>query len=722
MKHNVRFFIAPLLTFLLCSCTAGRSKGPLTAQGPLVPSRRESSYKVKVAQTEKITQPEDAQAGGGGRRSPRPAEEIKGKKSDLQKDRQGKQIDKKKSSAPGKVGEQVSGKEGQEDSAARSVFKQDQPQGEQKDKPKGPSVPEDIRQRVISSGAETAGEDDDVVDLNFTDAPIEEVLFALSKAINLDFIMGAGVKGGQISMRTTRPIPKSEFFKVLQSALEVNGLTLVPVGRHYKVIYAKEAPSYPIEVMAGKGGDNLPQEESFITQIIPLDYIPVKEMVNILQPFLSKSAPRPIIQHEDLNLMIINDTAFNMKRLLKFVQELDKPIYQPKEKVFVYYVENGDAKKLATILSSIYKKGGGTRKDSWAPPAVQQPPQSQPGAAKGAAQPPAAAQPPFGFPPFAAAEGGEVQGDVTVVAAEDINALIITTSPRNWEAVKETIKKLDVQPKQALIEVLVAEISIDDMKDFGLDWSLTGSASGGITYRLGQDLGGISNNKPNYRDGINYMLSKQQNFISLINTKAGENKLNVLSSPHILASDNQEASIEITQDYPIPRESYDPTSNRTTTTYDYRNAGIKLSFTPKINEKGLVSLKLKQEVSQLAQGSSTDEKYIFSTRKAETSVVVHDGETLVIGGLIKEQKSKGRTGIPFLADIPILGYLFSHTTDTVYKTELIILITPHVINNEDEGRELTRQFQERVKGLKSKIEQGIKKQEGALPASSGQAG
>ncbi|MEW6380855.1 MAG: secretin N-terminal domain-containing protein [bacterium] len=671
----------------------------MTAKDSLLPARRGSSYKVKVAQAEDVQ--------GGGRRNPQQAEQPKGEKSGVQKETRNRRVDKKaKSSGKGTGKEQ--GKEKEKEEESHSVFKPYRPQEEQQSKPAASpdGMPEGIRQKVISSGEEPGSEEYEV-DLNFVDTPIEEVLFAISKAINLDFIMGAGVKGGQINMRTTKSIPKSEFFRVLQSALEVNGLTLVPSGRHYKVVYAKEASQYPLEVLSGKGGEALPPEESFITQIIPLDYIPVKDMINILQPFLSKSAPRPI-QHEDLNLLIINDTALNMKRLLKFVQELDKPIYQPKEKVFVYYVENGDAKKLASTLSSIYKKGG-TKKDAWTPPLT---PQTPPGAAKGPNQPAAVQQPPFGFPSYPPAEGGEVQGDVTIVAAEDINALIITTSPRNWEAVKETIKKLDIQPKQALIEVLVAEISIDDVKDFGLDWSLAGSATGGVTYRLGQDLGGIKqDDKGNmsYGTGINYMLNKQDRFLSLINSKVNEDKLNVLSSPHILASDNQEASIEITQDYPIKRETYDSASNHSNITYDYKTAGIKLNFTPKINEKGLVSLKLKQEVSQLVQGpkeGSNDERYIFSTRKAETSVVVHDGETLVIGGLIKEHKSKGRSGIPFLGDIPVLGYLFSHTKDEIHKTELIILITPHVIENEEEGRELTRQFQERVKGLKSKIDQG----------------
>ncbi|MEW5803533.1 MAG: secretin N-terminal domain-containing protein [bacterium] len=690
MRYNVfhqqplkGFFLTAALIMLLCSCAANRGNNSVASQDALTSDRR-GSYKTKIDKVE------DEQEGR--RRSQSQSEEGKEEKSNLRRGHGGQKELSDKEAEEGQVHEEGKGEE-----KDRALFTPYNPEDKAQSQKTPPSMmPSEIKQKILSSGADTSGEE--YVTLNFENAAIDDIINTVSEYIGLNYIMGTGVKG-QISMQTSKPVPISELFPILQSVLEVNGLTMIPSGRYFKVIYAKEASQYPIEVMAGKGGDNLPQEETYITQIISLEYIPVKDMIAILQPFLSKSAPRPI-QHDDLNLMIINDTANNMKRLLKFVQELDKPLYQPKEKVFVYYVENGDAKKLATTLTSIYKKGT-AKKDDWRSP-IQQPA----GAPKVPNQP--VPNSPFGFPPFGGSDGGDVQGDVTIVAAEDINGLVVTTSPRNWLAVLETIKKLDIQPKQALIEVLVAEISIDDIKDFGLDWTLSGGpASGGTSYRIGQKIGdrlsGNTSDLDALPDGISYMINRQDRFLSLINTKADENKLNVLSSPHVLASDNQEATIEITQDYPVARESYDANSQRTTITYDYKTAGIKLNFTPNINEKGMVSLKLKQEVSQLAPGSS-DTKYIFSTRKAETSVVVHNGETLVIGGLIKEQKSKSRTGIPFFGDIPILGYLFSRTKDTVNKTELIILITPHIVNSEGEGRSLTKQFQERLKNLTEKID------------------
>ena len=714
MRYYFRFVLAASLIFLLCSCAAMQGKHYVASKDALASAGRRGSYKVKVEEPGAT-----GEAKEGRRRSRRQIEGLKKEKSDLRKG----QSDQGKLLANGKAENKDTG-EGQKKDKEKGEQKdvslftpyhpQDKPQESQAASPSD-KIPADIKQKKFSS--EKVGEEE-YVTLNFEDAPVEDIINTISESIGLNYIMGTGVKG-QISMQTTKPVPVSELFPILQSVLEVNGLTMIQSGHYYKVIYAKEAPQYPIEVMSGKGGDNLPEEDTYLTQIISLDYIPVKDMVTILQPFLSKAAPRPI-EHDDLNLLIINDTAANMKRLLKFVQELDKPIYQPKEKVFVYYVENGDAKKLATVLTSIYKKDS-SQKNQWKSPNPQ-----APGAAKGAIQPPPQPVNPF-FNPYAPpAEGGDVQGDVTIVSADDINALIITTSPRNYPAVLETVKKLDIQPKQALIEVLVAEISIDDIRDFGLDWSLNGSASGGVAYHAGNKVGTLLPGKVgdpgSFPDGISYMLNKQNQFLSILNTKASEDKLNVLSSPHILASDNQEASIEITQDYPIPRQTTNGTNSQIETTYDYKTAGIKLNFTPKINEMGLVSMKLKQEVSQLAPGS-TDDKYIFKTRKAETSVVVHDGETLVIGGLVQEQKSKSRTGVPFLGDIPLLGYLFSHTTDSLNKTELIILITPHVIKNEDEGKELTRQFQDRVKGLKSRINERKKANED-LPTSisAGQVG
>ena len=686
MKYYLRLFLSVFLSLLLFSCTAIRQKDYAALEGSLASSgRRRGAYKIKVGKME------------GGRRKRQPIETVAKEEIGLKKE---EQIDKSKQQAKETTG--VS------EEKNRSIFKPYIPPEKPQSfaEPFPDEMPAEVKEQIISSGEFGAEE---YVTLNFEQAPIDEIINTVSEALNMNYILAPGVKG-QITMQTSKPVPISELFQILQSVLQVNGFTLVLSGRYFKVVQAKESIRYPLEVIAGKGEEELPQEDTYITQIITLDYIPVKEMLNILKPFLSKSAPQPI-QHEELNLLILNETASNMKRLLKFVQELDKPLYQPKEKVFVYYVENGDAKNLTKILNDIYKKRDSKKDKRKVPtPQASLPPGVPPGARPPGA-PPIRAIP---YPPYFAA-GEEVEGEVTIVAAEDINALIITTSPRNYPAVLETIKKLDIQPRQVLVEVLVAEITIGDSKDFGLDWSFRGSASGGTQYRMGQDLrGGVGKVNEGSIDsinwgnmvGINYMLTKQEKFYALLNSKVEENKFNLLSSPHILASDNQEARIEITDEYPIPKDTFNESGQKTGSTYEFKSAGIILNFTPKINEKGLVSMDITQEVSQgfpaILSGQDT---YTFNTRKAKTVVVVHDGETLIIGGLVKEHKSKTKHGVPFLMNIPLLGYLFSHTFDEIKKTELIILITPHVIKNEKEGKELTRKFQKRVKVLKNKIKQ-----------------
>lgn len=709
MKFYSRVFLSITLLFFLFSCSLmTRGKGFVAQEGPFASTgRRRGLYKVKVEAKEMAKEEAKEEAKEGAKEA---AEKVEGRRAASE------DLAAKENTPPGQR-EQSSGSEPvsitselakvpAKDDKSRTVFKpyvpQDKPQSQVEPLPD--EIPSDVKEQIIFTG-EVGGEE--YVTLNFQQAPIEDIINTVSEALGLNYILSNGVKG-QITMETAKPVPVSELFQILQSVLEVNGFTLVLSGRYFKVIQAKEAIHYPLEVMSGKAEGELPEEETYITQIVPLEFIPVKDMVKVLQPFLSKSAPAPL-QHDELNLLILNDTASNTKRLLKFVQELDKPIYEPKEKVFVYYVENGDAKKLEETLNSIYKKKSASERDRKKVPNQPNQP-NQPGQPQ---TPPQGVPPmplsPF-FNPFWGA-GEEVEGEVTIVGVEDINALIITTSPRNYPAVLETIKKLDIQPRQALIEVLIAEITIDDIRDFGLDWQLKGGASSGFGYSLNQQLKGLAGDavqtgEVSFGEGINYVLNKQNQFMALLNTKADQDKLNILSSPHIMASDNQKASIEITQDYPIANKTTNAATGNEDINYTYKNAGIKLSFTPKINEKGLVSLELIQEVSNLMGDSDMEAgKYIFNTRKAETTVVVHDSETLIIGGLVKEQKSKSRDGIPFLGEIPLLGYLFSHTKDEIHKTELIILITPHVIHNEDEGKVLTKQFQDRVKSLKTRIKQ-----------------
>jgi type II secretory pathway component GspD/PulD (secretin) len=555
----------------------------------------------------------------------------------------------------------------------------------------GEQIPEEIREDILGLQAE-----EEYVTLNFEQAPVAQILNAVSETLGINFIMSPGVKGS-ITMQTSKPVPASELFQILQSVLEVNGLTLIPSGRYYKLVAGKEAKQYPIKVLSGKEGEQLPSEDSFVTQIVPLDYIPVKDMHSILQPFLSKSAP-PMIQHEELNILIINDLSSNIKRLLRFVKELDKPLYQPKEKVYVYYVENGDADKLANTLNSIYKQKEKSRGLPYSPLTGERAQPEQPQQP----EPQQVIQTPFG--PYVPAE--QVSGEVSITADTEINALIIVTSPRNYPTVLDTIKKLDIMPKQALIEVLVVDVTLEDETSFGLGWYLKGHEQTlGVDFdeSLGSAIGPSS-----FKNIFGYsLITESGHFMAFMRQLSAVTTLNVVSSPYIMALDNQEAIINITEQYPIRKINYVTSSAGGVypeESYDYKEVGLKLNVTPQINESNLVTLELKQEVSEFAKKDEITGQGVYKKREATSKVVVRDGQTVVIGGLIQKKMGTTKSGIPFFSDIPVIGRLFGSSGDTIQKTELLLFMTPHVITTQEETEKLTSEFENKVESLKELLE------------------
>ncbi|MBN2372852.1 hypothetical protein JXL19_03570 [bacterium] len=561
-------------------------------------------------------------------------------------------------------------------------------------------LPQEIKEELLG----LTKKEEDYVTLNFEQAPIAQILNAVSETLGINFIMTPGVKG-DITMQTSKPVPASDLFQILQSVLEVNGLTLVKSGRYYKVVFGKEAKQYPLRVLSGKEGEGLPSEDTFITQIIPLDYIPVKDMVNIVQPFLSKSAP-PVIQHEELNILIINDLASNMKRLLRFVQELDKPLYQPKEKVYVYYVENGDAEKLASTLNSIYKKTDKTKGFPFSPVTGEKPGEQ----AQKAVQPQQIIQTPYG--PLALPES--VSGEVHITSDKEINALIIVTSPRDYPAVLETIKKLDVMPKQALIEALIVDVTLTDRTEFGIGWYLKGREQS-----LGANISKLDLSSyvgpETFSSIFGYKLITDSGRFSAFMRQLSEmTNLNVVSSPYIMALDNQKATIHITREQPIAKWTDVGTTatgvTRLERTFDYKSVGLKLDVTPKINENNMMTLEIEQEVSEIAE-ITEDGAVAVNKRTANSKVVVKDSQTIIIGGLIQNKVDKSKSGIPFLSDIPLIGRLFGSNRDTVQKTELLIFITPHVIDNQKDIGEITSQFEKKVESVKALTKTTNKSQE-----------
>src|SRR5208283_3132629 len=182
---------------------------------------------------------------------------------------------------------------------------------------------------------------------------------------------------------------------------------------------------------------------------------------------------------------------------------------------------------------------------------------------------------------------------------------------------------------------------------------------------------------------------------------ASNDLVTVLASPHILAADNLEAKIQIGSQVPIATSQMTAvgTSNSILSTIQYQDVGTILKVKPQINESGVVALEVSQEVSDYnTQNVLGSQQFVFTKRSAQTNLVANDGQTIVIGGLIQDNKETNTTGIPYLMNIPILGYLFGSKNITRTKTEIIVLLTPHVIKNQQEAGKVTNDYLDRIKG------------------------
>ncbi len=276
----------------------------------------------------------------------------------------------------------------------------------------------------------------------------------------------------------------------------------------------------------------------------------------------------------------------------------------------------------------------------------------------------------------------DLQGQVFVVANSDTNSLLITTKTALRPEVMKILTELDRPVPQVLIKVLIAEVTHNDTDDIGLQLSALDQRLSGNGIVAGTDFG-VSSATGGLKIGL-----VEQNASATLEALATNNKLDVLSRPYILTSDNQEASMIVGQEVPIITNSQVTSLGQTINSVSYQNVGIILDVTPHINPDGMVTLDIAPQVSQLDSGSgvpisSNVNAPVFDIRAAQSRVGVEDGKTIVIGGLMQDQRTQTVQKIPLLGDIPYLGMLFKRTTNTKVKTELLIFLTPHVAQGPD---------------------------------------
>jgi general secretion pathway protein D len=438
------------------------------------------------------------------------------------------------------------------------------------------------------------------------------------------------------------------------------------------------------------------------------------------------------------SLLVVSSIPNIFEKVERWLKELDKiPTEGTKYSVFVYYVQNAKAKDLAEVLKQIYvttKDKKGEYKDKVT---------EQPTYPRGVKPPPTTPS----APPSTTTEGGAVpEGEINIVVDEANNALVIRAFARDYKSILETVKKLDIYPKQVLIEALMAEITLDDANRFGIEWGrfVDGLAAG--KYRQAISTGTIPMTDATTTTPAvpidpslafagagawRYSIVEVAGGLSAaIKVAATDNRLKIISSPTLLASNNKEAKMQVGKSQPILTSTYaygssttsgTPLSTSTTPatgllegTIEYKDIGIILTVTPRISDGGLITLELQIEKSDVAESpplGNVQNIPVFSKKTAKTVLSVLEGQTIVIAGLIEDSKNVIKSGVPLLSKIPILGALFGFQEYIYKKTELVLLLTPHIITDHIQSKTVTDDFKEKVDGLKKEFEKERMKRE-----------
>ncbi|HEV8437043.1 MAG TPA: type II secretion system secretin GspD [Methylomirabilota bacterium] len=442
-----------------------------------------------------------------------------------------------------------------------------------------------------------------------------------------------------------------------------------------------------------------------------------------------------IVPEKRSNSLIIYARRQEMETISRLIEKLDADIYGG-QRIFFYFCENTKAKELGATLDAIFGRGTGA--------APQQPGQqpTRPGTTtpglptQSQIQRPTPAATPAGAGGIGAllGEGVPVGAETRFIPDEVTNSIIVTTYPRVWNEILDIIKKLDRMPRQVLIEVLAAEVTLDDRTSLGVEWAIRQgrfdvnfSGSGVLPSRPPHELldpalgllggaGMLRGTTP--LAGLNFFTFAANQFLAAINALANEDKVNILSSPSVMTTENKKAIINVSKSVPvltsqqavvggtISTSATNTTGIVGTQTVEYKDVGIVLTVTPRIGEQGTVALDVKQEVNDiLGEQIGNTGSPAFSKREAETSVVLLNNQTLVLGGLIQNRKEMIRTGIPFLNKIPVLGYLFGNTSQNITKTELLLLITPRVVGTPLDATRITDQMRRITPELKESIKE-----------------
>jgi general secretion pathway protein D len=292
---------------------------------------------------------------------------------------------------------------------------------------------------------------------------------------------------------------------------------------------------------------------------------------------------------------------------------------------------------------------------------------------------------------------GATGRSMTISSDEANNAIVVFAAPREYAIIEDALRKLDLPPLQVLIEVAITEVSLNKELRYGVQW----------LFRDGNDEAALSQggtkSPTRLFPGLSLVYSNSNSITATLNALEGLTNINVVSAPKLMVLNNQTATLQVGDQVPIATASAVSTENPDSpivNQIEYKDTGVLLKLTPRVNAGGLVLIDINQEVSDVSQTSTSSiDSPTISTRRLASSIAVQDGNTIALGGLIRAARTRGNSGIPLLSRIPVLGALFGTKTNNERRTELLILLRPRVVRTPDDGRAITEELRQKIQSL-----------------------
>ena len=506
-----------------------------------------------------------------------------------------------------------------------------------------------MKKRLISililSLAWNAPASSEDITLNFREAHLMAVLEFYSKLTGKVFVPSDDVNG-QVTVISPGPVSKAQAIQLLFSILDMRGFAVVETDNYYKVLpKAKALSSAATRRRSRVPGDRL------ITEIIKPEFVKAGEIFPSLQALVSPEGK--LVADANLNALIVTDTVANVNQLKNLISNLDKPVSQLIS--HSYQLQYAKVEELAPLVTSLLQGAAGNT----------------------------------------SSVGGSSGPITTVLQDVRSNTLIVSAPEKLQQQVALVLKDLDLRSPQVLLEATIVEVALNDAFRLGVQWqfflkrmdpsaslSLSDQASNNLLSQLADGLTALPT-----AEGMTFALLKDRDYAVLLDQLASDSNARILSSPHLMASNNKESSLRIGDEIPILKEFRLDINGAPIETFDRLKVGLEVKITPSIAKNRDVSLELFINLSSVGAAIGTQSNnFTTAEREVKTNVVVKDRQALVISGLMRDNSNESESGIPFLRKIPGIGKLLGSENIQGEQRELLVIIRPQVITSEDEAR------------------------------------